>query len=118
MPAQRRWFDQTQPQTLQAAVIFCYINAVLGLLYFITLGSSLTLLLLVAAVGAYGIANERKWGYWVALVTASLYALAQVLAFVTFDHGLGGLLDLAFAVVLVVLLLHPISRQYARVYFR
>ena len=118
MAPPRRWFDPTQPQTLQAAVIFCYVNAVLGLLYFLALGAALPLILLVGAVGANGIANERKWGYWVAVVSASLYVLTQLVAFVSFARGLSGLLNLAFAAVLVVLLLHPMSRRYQKVYFR
>ena len=31
--AQRKWIDKTQPQTLQAAVLFSYLNAAFGLFY-------------------------------------------------------------------------------------
>jgi hypothetical protein len=73
----RRWTNPSQPQTLQIAVILLYMNAVFGLLlrsytpFYETyrwLGTGLAnyaaLLSFVGmAVSAYGIANERKWGY-------------------------------------------------------
>ncbi len=31
----RRWINQSQPQTLQGAVLFCYLNAALALLYWL-----------------------------------------------------------------------------------
>ena len=64
----RKWFDQSQPQTLQAAVLFCYLNAALAIIYVIAFGATLPLVLLVAALGANGIANEKRWGYWVAVL--------------------------------------------------
>lgn len=119
MPATpRKWFDQSQPQTLQAAVLFCYLNAALAILYLIIFGAGLPLILLVAAVGANGIANERRWGYWVAVVSACVYVLTQLVAFFTFERTLGLILNLAFAALLVILLLHPDSRRYERIWFR
>jgi uncharacterized membrane protein len=114
----RKWFDQSQPQTLQAAVLLCYLNAALAILYLITFGATLPLILLVAAVGANGVANEKRWGYWVAVVAASLYVVVQLIAFVSFSKSLSSVLNLAFAVLLVVLLLHPESRRYQRIWFR
>lgn len=100
------------------AVLFCYLNAALALLYTLVLGStSFLLILLLLAVAAFGIANERRWGYWSAIVLAALYVLGE-LAFVATGASLGGLLDLLFAGILVVLLLHPESRSYQRVWFR
>ena len=114
----RKWFDQSQPQTLQAAVLLCYLNAALAILYLITFGATLPLILLVAAVGANGVANEKRWGYWGAVVAASLYVVVQLIAFVSFSKSLSSVLNLAFAVLLVVLLLHPESRRYQRIWFR
>jgi len=114
----RKWFDPSQPQTLQAAVVLCYLDAALGILYLLALGTALPVILIAAAIGANGIANDRKWGYWLAVVSSCIYLLAQVVAFVTFARGLGPLLNVAFAAVLVVLLLHPLSRQYQRIWFR
>lgn len=113
---QRKWIDKTQPQTLQAAVLFSYLSAALGLLTFLALGAGLSLVLLLLAGAAYGIANDRRWTYWAAVVLACLYLLGQLV--VLFDGGgFGGLLDLVFAAVLVALLLHPQSREYQRIWF-
>jgi uncharacterized membrane protein (DUF2068 family) len=114
----RKWFDQSQPQTLQAAVLFCYLNAALAVLYLIAFGATLPLFLLVAAVGANGIANEKRWGYWLAVVAGSLYVGVQLVAFFSFAKSLSLVLNLAFAVLLVVLLLHPESRRYQKIWFR
>jgi uncharacterized membrane protein len=114
----RKWFDQSQPQTLQAAVLLCYLNAALAILYLITFGATLPLVLLVAAVGANGVANEKRWGYWLAVVAASLYVVVQLIAFVSFSKSLSSVLNLAFAVLLVILLVHPESRRYQRIWFR
>ncbi|HXQ19357.1 MAG TPA: hypothetical protein VN781_06980 [Acidimicrobiales bacterium] len=113
----RRFFDPAQPQTLQGAVLFCYLNAAFSLFY-LALGAALPLILIVAAVGAYGIANDRKWGYRLAVVAASIYVVGQAIAFVTFEHNLNGILVLAFAILLIVLLLHPQSRHYQRIWFK
>jgi uncharacterized membrane protein (DUF2068 family) len=114
---QRRWINQSQPQTLQGAVLFSYLNAGLALLYTLILGLQPYLLVFVLlAVAAYGIANERKWGYWSGVVLASLYLLAELAGLVT-GGNLGGILDLLFAGILVVLLLHPESRSYERIWF-
>jgi len=56
-----KWFDQSQPQTLQGAVIFCYLNAAFGILYFLR-GAPLSAILILLGVAAYFIANERRWG--------------------------------------------------------
>jgi hypothetical protein len=114
----RKWFDQSQPQTLQAAVLFCYLNAALAIIYVIAFGATLPLLLLVAALGANGIANERRWGYWVAVAAASVYVLTQLALFVAISQSLGQVLNLAFAVVLIVLLVHPESRRYQKIWFK
>ena len=111
-----KWFDQSQPQTLQGAVIFSYINAALGVLFFIIFGGiSIALILLAGA--AYGIANEKRWAYWAAVVLACLYLLGQIIVFLT-GGGFAGILALLFAGLLVALLLHPDSRSYQRVWFK
>jgi hypothetical protein len=114
---ERRWINQSQPQTLQGAVLFSYLNAALALVYALVLGASLYYLpVLLLAVAAYGIANERKVGYWGGVVLACLNVLG-VLAILALGGGFGGILNLLFAGILVVLLLHPDSRNYQRVWF-
>lgn len=113
----RRWINQSQPQTLQGAVIFSYLNAALALLFTLVLGiGPYFLVLLLLAVAAFGIANDRRLAYWAGVVLACLYLLGQLLVLVT-GGSLGGVLSLLFAGILVALLLHPESRHYQRIWF-
>ena len=119
----RRWLNPTQPQTLQIGVILLYINAALGLLSLIIGGAAGLLgIAIIAAeiLGAYGIANERKWGYIVGLVAAILPLALVVLAIVGgYGSILGlGIIGLIFQIALVALLLHPQSREYQRIWFK
>ncbi len=115
----RRWLDKTQPQTLMMATILMYINAAFALISLLTTGIhgrtlALLLVLVVGPVAAgWGIANEKKWGYWLGL------ALAVVaLAFIIISFSAGSILNLLFYGALVALLLHRQSREYRRVWFR
>jgi hypothetical protein len=99
--------------------LLCYINA-----FFLLLGSlgGTTLLGLFLVVGlgfgGYGIANEKKWGYGLA-VTAALVQVAFWLLVVIYDGlGFNLVLNLMFDVALVALLLHPQSREYQRIWFK
>jgi hypothetical protein len=120
----RRWFNPSQPQTLQIAVWLLYFNAVGGLIFgsvYITLGVFLGLIALVGCgAAAFGIANEQRWGYILGVVMAVLDVVLIVLA-------AGGVMDVfrgtvlisfLFAIALVALLLHPMSREYQRIWFR
>ena len=113
---QRQFFDRSQPQTLQAAVMLSYLTAGLGVLFGLFFGSWPSLILIALAVAAYGVANDRRIGYRAAVVVASLYLLVQVL-FLLVVHSFGGLLDLVFAGVLVALLVHRDSREYQKIWF-
>jgi hypothetical protein len=111
-----RFVNQSQPQTLYMAVILCYINAVFNILGF---GSILVLLGIALAAGGYGIANEKKWGYSLAVVAAVVQVLLVLYVFQgsTFTDILA-LLNFVFDAALVALLLHPLSRDYQRIWFR
>jgi len=77
------------------------------------------LILLAALVGGgLGIANEKKWGFRLA-VSAALYSVVATLWIgIRYDvELLGFLLRLMFDLVLVVLLLHPQSKEYRRIWF-
>ncbi|MHB8682178.1 MAG: hypothetical protein ACYDA2_08820 [Acidimicrobiales bacterium] len=115
MPDGRRWFDASQPQTLQGAVMLCYITAAFGLIG-VLLGGYVGILPVLLGAGGFGVANERRWGYVLATVLAILNVIVLIGAIVT-GFGLG-ILNLLFAVVLVALLLHPQSREYQRIWFR
>jgi hypothetical protein len=117
VPEQRKWFDQTQPQTLQAAVLFSYINAGLAFLSLLIAGLGPWVLLIVAAVGANGIANEKRWGYRLAAACALLYLVSQLALFWWLPFAFSTILNLVFAGVLVGLIFHPQSREYERIWF-
>ena len=113
---EHRFINRSQPQTLYMAVILCYLTVLFNLLgpY-----PALVLVGFVLAIGAYGIANEQKWGYSVA-VGASIFQILLLFAYArssTFTD-LGPLLDLIFYGALVALLLHPMSRDYQRIWFK
>jgi hypothetical protein len=119
----RRWLNPTQPQTLQIGVMLLYVNAALGLLSLIIGGAAGLLgIAIIAAeiLGAYGIANERKWGYIVGLVAAILPLALVVLAIIAGAGGVLGLgiIGILFQIALVALLLHPQSREYQRIWFK
>ena len=115
---QRKFLNQSQPQTLVLGTLLLYINAVFGLLSFGAL-SALGLLLVVGlAVGGYGIANEWRWAYGVA-VAASIVQLVLFFAFLgssVFEFPY--IITLLFDGALVALLLHPESRSYQRIWFK
>ena len=77
------------------------------------------LILLVALIGGgLGIANEKKIGFRLA-VSAAIYSVVATLWIgIRYDPQLLGLLlRLMFDIVLVVLLLHPQSKEYRRIWF-
>ncbi|MDA8318069.1 MAG: hypothetical protein ACP5PM_10315 [Acidimicrobiales bacterium] len=113
-----RWIDHSQPQTLQGAVLFSYLNAAMALLFTLILGQSPFLFIFILlAVAAFGVANERRVAYWAAVVLACAYVLGVLFIMVT-GGGFGGILNLLFAGILVALLLHPESRHYERIWFK
>ncbi len=111
-----RWVNPSQPQTLYGATILCYIDAVFGLLG----GLFLLNILLVAglAAGGFGVANEKKWGYAVAVVSAVAQVALLLLIFGVDVLGFPTILSLMFDGLLVGLLVHPLSRDYQRIWFR
>ena len=111
MPA-NRWLDRTQPQTLMTATILMYVNAALQVI------SGQVLIPIVAALVAgqvaagWGIANEKKWGYWLGVALVALQ-----LAFIVLYLGFISVLSLLFYGALLALLLHPQSRSYRKIWF-
>jgi hypothetical protein len=118
----RKWVNPTLPQTLQIAVALFYLSAVFGLL-FGAVFSLLGLALVAGSVGAgYGIANERRWGYGLGLGLSILAVLPAV--YIAVHDGLfqllalGNLLYFIFPVARLLLLVHPESRNYQRIWFK
>jgi hypothetical protein len=127
----RRWTNPSQPQTLYMAHLFLYVSAAFNLLWglingftwVLPLGASPSLALVVCeVVGGYFIANERKAGWWLGLaaVALSLYAPARALMYAgaSVIFNVNWILLVAFPLVLLILLVHPMSRDYQRIWFK
>jgi hypothetical protein len=114
-----KWVDPHQPQTLQMATILMYVEAALIVLQGGIFGPFGLLLTVGYVGGALGIANEKRYGYAVALGVAVLVALLH------FAGGIGPIFDnlnllisTAISIALVALLAHPQSREYQKIWFR
>jgi len=111
LAGQQRFFDPSQPQTLQIATLLLYLDAVFAFLALV-----LPFALAYGAAG-YGMANGKKWGYGLALVVAVLRMVTLIagssIDFVIRYHTI----DLMFAVALLALVLHPQSREYQKIWF-
>lgn len=112
-----RFFDPRQPQTLQGAVLFSYLNGAIAVLSFLSARNLVSFVLILAGVGALGIANERRWGYWLAVGAAVAFLIMQIAFFLVWTTSFSAVLNVVFAVFLLALLLSPISRAYQRSYF-
>jgi hypothetical protein len=112
---ERKFLNQSQPQTLVIATLLLYINAVFDLISFAPI---LMLFAVGLAAGAYGIANEMRWGYGLAVAIAvfRIVLLFAVFGADVFDFPL--IITLLFDGALVGLLLHPESRSYQRIWFK
>jgi len=115
-----KWINRMQPQTLVIATMLCYLDAAFGLLFGIVAVSVIFALLTIVglAVGGFGIANEKRWGYLVALLAAILQVI-MLFAVAGLDVlGFPLLLNLVFDGALVALLIHPESRKYQTIWFK
>lgn len=126
-----RWWNPSLPQTLQISVILSYVTGIFGL---IGLGGGIGFLLLwlgvsgvfalmlglgalVGCVAAgLGISSERKWGWTLAVVLAVLVTLSTLIPLLAGQFQ--AILGLIFDVAWVVALVHPMSREYQRIYFK
>jgi len=116
MPADHRWFDGSQPQTLQGAVMLCYLTAVFGVIGLVVgIFPVEGLVMLSLSAAGYGVANEKRWGYRLGVGLAVLNVLFDLALFVT--GAIGIIFTLLFAIVLLVLFLHSHSREYERIWF-
>ncbi|MFN2606464.1 MAG: hypothetical protein ABR511_01015 [Acidimicrobiales bacterium] len=116
----RRFLNPAQPQTLQIAVFLLYLNGVFDLLGLLV-GGGLGVIGVVLVAGevaaAYGIANERRWAYILGIAMALLPFVARWYILSNPIAGVG-VLTLLFEVALVLLLVHPQSRDYQRIWFK
>lgn len=136
---QRRFYNPNLPQTLVIAQILLYINVVfegiallqvgLGSFNYPPIGKILLATAVVTqAAGAYGIANERKIGYQIAVFAAFVPLLARIISVILTSGSIirnlgfillaGSPLNVIFEYALILLLLHKQSSEYQRVWFR
>jgi len=117
--ASRRFLNPAQPQTLVIAVYLLYMNSAFLLFDLLRLGVFPLLfigLIIAGIVAGYGVANEFKWAYGLALAVAFLpFALRMYYTGSPFDTPI---LTLMFEIALIALLLHPQSRDYQRIWFK
>jgi hypothetical protein len=126
--SQRRWFNPNVPQTLYIAQFLLYFDAfwmVLGVFFGGGLGVLGLIALAAYVYGAYGIANEQKRGYQVAVVASFIPLGLRLLQFVFGVAGAdvmyvlfaGNVLNVIFEYALIALLLHPMSREHQKIWF-
>jgi hypothetical protein len=119
---QYRFINRSQPQTLFTATLLCYWRGFFGLLGGIPATSQLISVLLAVGLGlgGFGIANDKRWGYGVAVGAAIIQII--MLVYVANQYGVS-LLDFNVLITLLIdgalaaLLLHPMSRNYQRIWF-
>jgi len=123
-----QWINRSHPQMLFIAVFLCYLQAVFGLLQamgigiggIVTNGDPIVFLFIVfgLGLGGLGIANDKKWGYWLAfaagIVHVAMYFIVLEFAFL----GTTLIVSFTFDLALIGLLAHPQNREYQRVWFR
>ena len=107
---ERRWLNRYQVQTLVLANVLLYMEGVFNLVrgpVFVCLGCGMLL-------GGYAVANDRSWGWKLAVATSFLSALFKA---TLQSFGMGLIFSLIFPVALCILLIHPLSRQYQKIWF-
>ena len=109
----RSWLNRLHPQTLLSATMLLYIEGLFNLVR----GPFLAMVGAAMFPAAWGLANDRRWGWRLGVMAASLAVIWRLRW-----YGLGNpvttALILLFPVVLLILLLHPTSREHQRIWFR
>jgi len=134
-PLERRWYNPRLPQTLVISQWLLYFNAFWALFAVLTggvMGSAIGAALLLGTLGAnvygaYGIANELKRGYQVAVVAAFLPIAVRLVIVVISRASIvrnlgfilvpGDVISAIFVYALIALLLHQQSREHQRIWF-
>ena len=112
-----RWLNPAQPQTLQIVVFLLYFDAFFDVLRG-NFASPIGLAIIVGSVAAaWGIANEKKWAYGLAVGIAGF---GLVVLYMIFGANVLNAepIGLMIAVAKLALLLHPQSRDYQRIWFK
>jgi hypothetical protein len=112
----RRWINQAHPQTLLFGAYLLYFDAIWAVLNAVIFGRPDPTQIVLGAGGAaaaYGIANDRTPAWYAGVVVSGLALGYRLLLF-----GLADAIGLMFAIAQVALLVHPMSRNYVKTWFR
>jgi hypothetical protein len=123
-----QWINRSHPQMLFIAVFLCYFQAVQGLLQAMGLqgiggvvaNDPIIFLFIVFGLGfgGLGIANDKKWGYWLALGAGIVHVAMYVIVFEFRFLGSTLIVSFIFDLALIGLLTHPQNREYQKIWFR
>ena len=124
------WINQRQPQTLYISQFLLYFSAVISIFdqpptgvfsNYVIRNGLLIISIFGSAGGAFGIANNKRLGYILGIVAAiAPFAIRFELArqidigFAIEWNIIGGMFDVA----LIAALVHPMSRNYQKIWFR
>ncbi|WP_419945970.1 hypothetical protein [Candidatus Poriferisodalis sp.] len=144
---QIKWLNRSQPQPLYSAVLLSYFSAafllfesrverqivldvfkaIVSLVVSERTTQNLTDAIVPAVVtlllggafvaGGLGTASERRWGHWLCSSAAVYSTIATLWWGMRTNFALGVFMRMMFDALLLVLLFHPISRGYRRVWF-
>ena len=115
-----QWFNRNLTMTLVSAQLLCYFTGVMSILRGSAFAGIFFPITVGLVAGAFGIANEKKWGYGLAVVAAGALVLIPFGLRIYYDVSfltISFVLDIMFDVALFALLLHPDSRSYQATYF-
>ena len=139
----RKWFDRMHPQTLAIGTWLLYIDGVFSTLGFLDKTNEFGALRIIGPMtglvgllsclclfgGGFLMANGKMLGWYLGIVASLSHLLARfIISAYQEDYGFtysladritgGNLVSFMFEAALVALLLHPMSRSYARTWFR
>ena len=133
-----RWSNPRLPQTLVISQFLLYFDAFWAVLGFLTVAVNRSVqfsffgrIIVLGSIagyiyGAWGIANEKKVGYQVAIAASFLPIAARLVDTLSAGGPLshlgyiligGNLINAMFEYALIVLLLHTQSREHAKIWF-
>ncbi len=121
-----RWLDRSQPQTLYIAVIVSYIDVVFTVLNMFsgTQGLPFVFVLfifivpLLQGVAAFGIANHNLKMWFLAVGLSLLNFVLIFYIYAIYSFFAVDILGLIVDIAMVILLIHPMSRTYVKIWFR
>jgi hypothetical protein len=120
----RKWIDRMHPQTLAIGTWLLYFDGVFASLQFLGKSNEFGFLRIIGPItglfalvsclcffgGGFLMANGKLLGWYLAIAASFSHLLARITG--------GDLIGFMFEAALVVLLLHPMSRSYARTWLR